>query len=186
MGQIRSSHNPSDGFQRCTNELVSRCIHGEVLESTLNNPAKQKLLRHRLQYIDSASDPTENPFFRLIPVRQVTFQSLLDRVGQDFGYQVGDIIRIVLCGGVPVQMGGTEQLGRIQHQQPQISNRDAINLSNLSVTYRLHRASAHRVTALPPNAVVPPGLCLRRRTSIPRAAAQSLSPRYGQTTGVHL
>jgi len=68
-------------------------------------------------------------------VCQVAPQSSLDRVGQNLSDQIGDIVGIVLDCSFPTAMDLPEQIGCVQHQQPQVSNGNPIDLPDSSVRY---------------------------------------------------
>jgi hypothetical protein len=68
-------------------------------------------------------------------VCQVAPQSSLDRVSQNFSDQIGNIVGIVLDSSIPAVMNLPEQLGCVQHQQPQVSNGNPIDLPNSSVRH---------------------------------------------------
>ena len=123
-GEVLISDDPGQLVKGGLDEPVAHGVGGQFVERTGDFALLQQVAAFRAQRVYPSPHAGQVGLATVEIGTEVAPEAALDGTGQDFGHQVWYVVGVLLCGIPPVAGNFAEQAGGVQHQEPDVPDRN--------------------------------------------------------------
>ena len=132
---------PASRVERRLDEPVAGCVNGQLIERARNPAPLKQLAAFGPEKVDAPADAVEVGAPATVSEAEVAAHPTLNGVREQLCDQFGKLVRVVFYGHFPSLGKLAVQVGGVQHQKPDISDRDSPDGSDGSrIDRRGHRS----------------------------------------------
>ena len=143
--QFGPPYHPRQPLQGCAHETVAGGVDRKNLEPARHTRTSKQLASFGPEQIDAAAYPSKVAARGLKREAEVPPQSQLDRTSEYLRCQVRNLVWVVLGTDPLGRWELSVQVGRIQHQQPQVPDRNLAHLRVVSMSLQFCRVGRRRL-----------------------------------------
>jgi hypothetical protein len=122
--QLRGFDEARHHIQGCSDEPISGRVNGEIVKPTEYFTPVEQLARLGGKDIDTTTYARENHLAITVTASEIALEPVLNGLGKQARHEVRQVIAIRVHESVELTLKPRE-LRCVEHQEPEISNRDA-------------------------------------------------------------